>query len=234
MDHLNTHLTEEQIAQCADLLQKQRNIPPVLQQHLDDCSSCKYELISVMELSTANNRSFNLHVQKSWLYAAAASVLILIGTAVYFSLQEKKSPEMPQMVQQELPAPQQPKMEEMQETTPIDSIETPPQPEQLAMYIPNPQLEQLVDRFRDQMRSEMNIREIQMQVNNHQIAISWQQDASEELSFELYDNSGNLRKTLETKSSPLKIENLGDGLYYIKVMNADFDLLQCLKAEIGK
>lgn len=227
------HLTEEQIAQCADLLHERREIPANLQQHLNVCSSCKYELMSVMELSSSNSKFISFRARKGWMLGTAALILILVGTALYFNLQEKKTEEVPQMVQQQsTELENQTETTELKQITPVDSMEVTLQPDQLALYAPNPQFEQLVDRFNDQMRSEINFRQLEIQVNSHQLKLTWQQEAPEDITFEVYDNSGILRKTLETKSSPLIIDKLGKGLYYIKVMNADFDLLQCLKVKI--
>ncbi len=233
MHQLKKHLSEEQIAQCADLLQERREIPTNLQQHLDVCSSCKYELMSVMELSSSNIKVISFRARKGWMLGAAALILILVGTALYFNLQEKKTVEAPQMVQQQsIKLENQTETEEKQQAIPTDTMDVAVQSDQLALFVPNPQFEQLVDRFKDQMRSDIKIRQIEMQVNSQQLKLTWQQSAPEDITFEVYDNSGILRKTLETKSPPLIIENLGLGLYYIKVMNADFDLLQCLKVKI--
>lgn len=231
MNRMITHLKPEEIALCADLLQKHQVVPVQMQQHLDSCNSCKYELITVMELTAGTKENLTVQPQKRWWLTIAAVMILLIGTALYFALREEVPAHSPAMAVQELTLSQPVRPNERVENQELTDAVKPKESatEQLAVFTPDPQMEQLVDRFADQMRSEMHADHFVTQIEGQQLTLSWEQEAAEGLSFELYSNQGTLINTFEKTASPLVVPDLSKGLYYIKVVNRDFDLLQCIK-----
>lgn len=244
------HLTELEVAQCADALVqgKYDALPQVLKEHLSSCDACAGEVAIVAELSgeiekPAINQNVTAKHRKLWIavlggVAAVLLAIVLIGnyyegTFLNFGRQTAHLSDIPSPQQK----PDRTGITTTQEENlkPVDndkivSQQRTAQQESLLAYRPDDELEKLARNFEGVYRgNEISI------VTPHEFNCSpkdllqWNNPDKLMLSVEFYNNKGAIVSTQQTSAESLPIPSLTPGLYYWKLINDHFDLLFCGK-----
>ncbi|MDA3942655.1 MAG: hypothetical protein PF694_03825 [Bacteroidetes bacterium] len=235
MNNLKIHLSPEELALAAEQTVRQKNLPEAVRNHLDNCDSCKYELMTLIELQEGNldHKTVILQRKSSVWFAAAAVILVLLAVGVWWTMNNSPEQSLPldQITQQ---------LEPSDETTNAEVVvkdvfakEENGQPtlnndDQLALaaFAPNLEMERLTKRYQTEMRNAGNA-EVQVDSKMDSLHFSW--NAEGMLIFELYNNEGELLEEIETTARSASFEVKQAGLYYFKLINEDFDLLWCGK-----
>ncbi|MFW6202759.1 MAG: hypothetical protein ACOC30_00510, partial [Marinilabilia sp.] len=63
--------------------------------------------------------------------------------------------------------------------------------------------------------------------------LEWTNKEKEELIIEILDNKGDRILRDVTTGNRYRVENLGNGLYYWKLISSDYDLLFCGRIRVG-
>lgn len=243
------HLTEQEIAQCADalLLGKYDTLPVHLKEHLSSCDSCATEVAVVAELS--GDIGYNVEETKTagkrrslWVVvltsAVASLALLLIGnyflgnpketgwqTALHYNAASDTTgiattrEDVVPHAGEEKPAPGQKKPAKARE-----------EQKQLLAYALHADLEKLADNFKGAYRgNDVSVITPHELVCSPADSLKWNNTDKISLSVEFYNNKGVMVNTAQTTESSLALPRLSPGLYYWKLMNDDFDLLFCGK-----
>jgi hypothetical protein len=250
----NQHLNEEQIAVCAEAMNKgeYHSLPVELREHLKECTECSNLLLLVSETIEEEvvGAKVNSRVEKRKLFlpfSVAASIVVLVAAGFYIKSHQQATvlPEVAEVSDTVLPqktvepvkiVEAKPKKEESAvvttENKPVIK-ETAPNTKEMLAYVPNEDLDKLAQRFSSgALRGDVVEVETatEMKTEKQAIVLQWKNPDKETLIIELYNNKGELVKEYESNSSLLEIKDITtNGLYYWKLINEDFDLLFCGK-----
>ncbi|MCK9452171.1 MAG: hypothetical protein M0Q90_10810 [Bacteroidales bacterium] len=234
MDILKQHLSPEELALAAEYLHKKQALPTEIQNHIDSCASCKYELISVLELSDfeAAQPEIVFWQSRKWLTGIAAVAIILLAIGIYwFLVPQPNLPEkqFTQVIEKEIDS-----VKIIKDSTAeiINKIAV-EKPEKVVLaqadFMPNLELENLVARYQTQLRSA-EISPVVVEKSADGFRFRWEADGI--LVFEIFDNKGVLLQSWETDKQFAVYQTKNPGLYYFKLINEDFDLLWCGSFEL--
>ncbi|MDY0077395.1 MAG: hypothetical protein RBR87_08980 [Bacteroidales bacterium] len=233
MDNLKQHLSVEELAIASELIQKAEELPHDLQTHLNRCTSCKYELMMIMELSDFEMEAAQKKIRqsKNWI-AAAAIGLILLAVGIYWvslppqNFPQKQLTQITNVTADTAALVKNSDTEEIMKT-PVEK------PEKVvlaqASFAPNKDLEQLVARYQSQLRSAGSSPVLVTDLGDG-FHFSW--EATGVFIFEVFDNEGVLLSSEETSKQSAEFQVESPGLYYFKLISEDFDLLWCGSFEV--
>jgi flagellar biosynthesis GTPase FlhF len=111
------------------------------------------------------------------------------------------------------------------------------EPKDRLAYLPDKQLEQLVDRFQNANLRGNEI-EVKTQSNiefqyNDSVKLKWKNPGGQNLIVEFYNNNGEKLFEETTSSEIYSTTKISEpGLYYWKLINSDFDLIFCGKITV--
>ena len=256
------HLSEEQIAQYAEALAQgnQKYLPKTLIEHVKECDHCADEVMSVYEIISQDRSSVSQPKEKrlsvrpvKWV-SVAAGITLLVGLGGYLLFKTDKTNESVLIAdKQELSSDSQPiaQIIEIDDAYKKNTLQMPSDQSEVSgnknngevllaqAFEPNNSLENLASRFeQEQMRSN----DFKLKSEHHKIIppkadieLSWQAPREDELIFTLLNNRDSVIVEKKAGKQGVKVSNVSQpGLYYWKLMNADFDLLYCGKIEIEK
>lgn len=254
------HLTPEQLAVYAEHLQNEnlQNVDASHVAHVKDCDACAHEIIFLTEM-LADENSFKQQTNAktadkknkryiSWL-AAAAVLTILTSLTFLLHTFDKTTPDFAQQAPTDTIV-KQPVIKQntlaKSDTTTTQKNKTPenskpviikPKPKLKLAYVPNNQLEALVQRFDNGALRGIDISvksPTTIVTKSSLVQLSWSNQNKIPLLVALYNNNGEKIKETETTDSVFQIKNtLPAGLYYWKLIDAEeFDLLFCGKIKI--
>lgn len=256
------HLSEEQIARYAEALAsgKQEKLPESILHHVKECDQCADEVVHVHEMlvsgelntSKPAGKKYTLTPVKWISVAAGITLLVGLGGYLYFKSESVMHPEtadnqrsvdqsqhIVEVIEIEDIAKYKDTFKGFDESLKESADKASEDEVLLARFEPDKQLESLASRFeQEQMRSN----DFRLQSDHHlkiqsktSIEINWETAAEEELTFSLRDNRDSLILEKSAGIDGVRLtKELQPGLYYWKLMNADFDLLYCGKIEIAK
>ena len=250
---ISKHLTEEQIAFCAEAVNsgKYYFVAKNIQDHLMQCNECASEVVMVAEISGEVNfeKIKKTKLQKNFkpFFYSIAATFLLFGT-IYIvhkftgslnnvnAISENKSAEESihavdtillknQIEKHNLP---EKTTEKKNPTSNRASTSTDQQ-----AYTTHPQLEKLARNYGGSYRGE-EVKVITEGIisTNKTDSLAWQNSNLELLTIEIYNNKGVLSFSITTTDNSLKIPDLQNGLYYWKLINQDYDLLFVGKIEV--
>lgn len=249
------HLTEQQIAQCADAMAMEEfsRITPAMRTHLEECEECATQ-VNVSTQIVRQNFSDSLVTalgdirnkkshSASWVGVAAA-LIIIVGLAYVFrgNLFESTVP-MAINDDSTFVAPDSITQTETENTNAslavLDTAATnealTQESHQLA-YVENADLEQLTNRFRsanDRGEDIEIITPIDYTTLSSQLTLKWKMMDNSYVNIELFDNTGKKIEEVNSRENSFKpSKTQSPGLYYWKLSNEDFDLLFCGKITI--
>lgn len=240
------HLTEQEIAQCADAIREgsYASLPLAVREHVANCDECANEIAMVVE--TANEidttQKKNGKVVKLWISVsgaiAATVALLIIGNN--FINNPKDSSLSNQLATIDSISQKdssftaiQPKVQtENKEKTAKKTVVV--RKEILAEYKPNKDLDKLTENFKQAYRGDDNIVvQTLSEINIPTVdSLKWINNNSVKLTVMILNNEGKNVQSIETQGNGIKIPTLKPGLYYWKLINEDFDLLFCGKITI--
>lgn len=257
------HLTDEQIALCAEALSKKNvnSLPNSLQQHLNQCDECANQVTLVSELSEsitleAESESKTRKIGLTYRISAAAVILVLIGLGFYKGKPLKQEQSIAQTTVDSIlieKSSSELKTNENVEIAHVENksnnnseIEEPKNPEiiqsetnstELLAYASNADMEKLVERFNSGAMRGNDIKvlsPILVSGKTNEIILEWTNEEEQELIVEFFDNKGNKLNEQTTTQSRIQPKNLTNkGLYYWKLINEDFDLIFCGKIRVN-
>lgn len=236
------HLTEQEIAQCADALisGKYDKLPSGIKEHLAVCNTCAGEVSVVAGLvaevgSSEKEQKTPSRKRRWWIVAltSAAASLALFFIGNYYLNN-------PQQIGQETALHDNAKSDTSAvAVTPDESIsisekENPKkaaaQQKNLLAYAPHADLEKLANNFKGAYRGgEVSVITPQEFTCSPTDSIQWNNKEKIQLSVEFYNNQGAKISTMQTAGNSIVLPHLAYGLYYWKLINDDFDLLFCGK-----
>jgi len=253
------HLTDEQIALCAEAVNHHswEELPAEWRQHVAGCDDCAFQITQVSEL-TETETKIQLPQKKiislvGWS-GIAASMLILITGGYYLLRAPLKSLPQSQAQNSETiktqfrdsstsiklvdPGLNLSQSNSTKTTNKPDIIIQVPsnqkdKPDMLA-YAPQPQMEQLVERFQGSAMRGGNIT-VQSPAtiksgSPETIKLEWENTETQTLLVEFYNNKGEkLFEDQTTQNSYIPSQIKNKGLYYWKLISADYDLIFCGK-----
>lgn len=239
------HLTEQEIAQCADALTsgKYDELPGQIKEHLASCDVCAHEVLMVTDFSEKIKLvSPKRKNKKFWLITssvAAVIAVLVIGNTILNKAQRTEQ----QATVQVLPAQRENTDVSTEKTTlaehlksagkneaPAPQKTTKMQKEELLAYSPNDNLEKLAQNFKGKYRGE----DISV-ITSHEFncsgtdSLRWSNPENIGLTVEIYNNKGIKTNTITSSGNKLALPGLSPGLFYWKLINNDFDLLFCGK-----
>lgn len=241
----HNHLTEQQIAQCAEALKENQYtlLPATLRTHLSECNDCATEVIMIAELleeveTSELKKKSDRNKLKIPFYISVAASILLFG-AIYTYVDFKNSTEskpivanntiniinknedttsiQKQILAQKTETPQKQKKKDLKLTTKTKN--------QLA-YTPNTQLEKLSQNFRGTYRgNEVKIISPSLIESSGETSLNWEKSDEQTLTIEIFNNTGELTYSLKTKTNAINLPPLPKGLHYWKMINEEYDLL---------
>jgi len=237
----NTHLNEEQMAQCADALNNRAYdmLPKDIKVHLEACDLCASEVLSIAEISRHHHdMSIKSTLPKShttvnkslWpLLAVAATVLIFV--LFYFSGFLNPKDETPKVVvdlqkdTNDINLVENLENEHLVKTDVKDELNITDN-KLLAVFEPNENLEKLFINMQGAYRSTI-VKVETPAVFYPQAAdtLRWQNPKDEKLYVEIFDNTEKAIINQKVHADKFSLPKLKNGLYYWKLINEEYDLL---------
>ena len=233
----NQHLTEEQIALCAEhqMNDTYDDLSIEIRNHLQDCKECQLEVLDIIELSEQignpqkKNKFLTLSISISSVAAIVAIVIILI-----LPRQINNSKHIAENIFIDTTLNKQTIKTKKDSATKIKvkTISNVHPTEHLAYYKPNKQLEALIKRTSEAGFRDGNNYKIPttLTFKNHK-TIHWPNKDNESITFEIFSNTNKLVDSEMITSSRFNLPKLKKGLYYIKIINSDFDLLYVVRVK---
>ncbi len=251
MSH-NSHLTEEQIAKCADAIHNNTydSIPEDIRQHIAECNICATEIMIISEISPEVEEELNNKKQKRliinpWFIGATTLAAAALASLVVFEI-TNLSPDNETKQQLTVYSENDNIKAEKDKTEDIDTVlfskkksETEDsinisqiddgriKKSELA-YIPNKNLEQLFQNSKGAYRSvsvEVKTPDTVYIEKNTQDTLSWVNPKNEKLIVEIFNNNEEEILIEETNNEYILTPDLKEGLYYWKLINKEFDLI---------
>lgn len=251
----NKHLTEEQIAQCADAIVdgKYGTLDNYLRQHLAVCDECASEVLSVSDIVVDfkhEAKEVKTIRFKPWV-AAVASVaavgLVFVVVTSVFDFSKSSEPNSQALanvenvgidstiVENDTVDIVVPEKKTTKETPRQASPAKPSDRETFKIvqkdllaeaFVPDKTLEVLFNNFTQTYRGEDVVITTKGIIKRAETdSLKWSNPMGEELYVEFFNNKGTRIITLTKKSAGAHIPELEKGLYYWKLINQDFDLL---------
>lgn len=253
------HLTEEEIAICAEAISSGRYamLEKSFRSHLEACPQCGNEVLMVSEINKQAEASKLINRNRKnkvriLITIASAAALLLFLVMVYF--QSNIFPDQQQFaesVDDSFETTDQGKVDDLRlnavepktsgDSKPEkeivnkdeNSVQKGAQTEQLAHYEANPVLENLYNNYRNSYRSSgfsYSGPGILDYPDSDQL--EWSNPGKINLDIDIFNNRNVKLITLTTAGSVVKIPDLLPGLYYFKIVNEDFDLLYVGKIRV--
>lgn len=251
---IDNHLTEEQVAQCADDIVDGRYeaLNSELRQHLAICDECAAEVLSVSDIVVDSKRLLNTSRKltfRPWIIAitSAAAVGLLffiIGSTLYKKqnsltdiIASTNTLDTARMESQTSLREDQSMDKETVRTTDkrvsANAMLSEQKPTKVVQkdiladaYIPNKTLETLSENFTQAYRSEdIVVNSTGITSNLESDSLKWNNPLGAKLFVEFFNNKDERILTLTDTSSGIPIPELEKGLFYWKLINQDFDLL---------
>ena len=247
MKNIHKHLTTEELATYAQLLQENRveQAEQEIIDHIANCDQCSSEAIElsfvldevseIKQIRKTKSRSLN------YLYwGLAASILIAVFVWLSPAIWQDNSIE--QSAQKEEISVEKDTLNALKKSIEIvlpkgisnnKGIVKPKLQKELLAYQTNKDLELLYEDFKGNMRGEEVVITTKSEINinfGKPILVQWKNTESLPLTIELFDHKGSNILSEETNTSSFNIEQkLKPALYYWKLYNEEFDLLFCGK-----
>lgn len=253
--HENKHLTEEQIAQCADAIVDGRFglLDGSLRQHLAVCDECASEVLSVSDIvvdfkeeaKEVKTIGFKPWVAAIASIAAAGLIFVVVTSVLDFNQDSEQELQalassnnvvadttentieiIDSIVTGKSTAVDLPKQAFQPKTSEKEAV-TVVQKDLLAeAFVPDKTLEVLFSNFTQTYRGEDVVITSKGIIKRTETdSLKWSNPMGEELYVEFFNNKGTRIITLTKKSAGVQIPELDKGLYYWKLINQDFDLL---------
>lgn len=242
----------------AAILGSLESVPDNIKSHIRDCDECADKVLAVMEISEdimsdekyIKTKKYNFTSQK-YILRIAASVLLIFSIGIIYQ-QIKKYPQLKlNTISETIDSTVKPidslnqgilpehkvitkndsgKIKKQLQETSENTLQ---QNKNLLAYAENVDLEKLVKRYTDSsLRGEFNIQTkatIELFVGE-KINLNWKNFDNETLIIEFFNNKGERLFEEEVSVNSYDTDRLNSkGLYYWKLLNADFDLLFCGK-----
>ncbi len=252
--HENKHLTEEQIAQCADAIVdgKYGLLDNYLRQHLAVCDECASEVLSVSDIvvdfkqEVKEVKTIRLKPWFTLIVSVAAVGLIFVVVTSVMDFNHKSVQALQALVSDESSVADTTIKDSVIEDSIVSGnnnvVESPKQvlpkksdkepvkivqKELLAeAFVPDKTLEVLFNNFTQTYRGEDVVITSKGIIKRAETdSLKWSNPMGEELYVEFFNNKGTRIITLTKKSAGVLIPELDKGLYYWKLINQDFDLL---------
>ncbi|MCT4646459.1 MAG: hypothetical protein N4A74_15830 [Carboxylicivirga sp.] len=244
----HNHLTDEQIAICAEALNADRisSLPENICVHLDECEECSHQVLAVSETILELSDSPLIELKKTHhnslkkIIGIAATMAIVLSIGVYLfkiptqeselssnSIIEKTST----IVQSPYEKPDT--LHTIQTKTPENNQLLTSKEKQMLAFTPHMELDKLSERFDASAQRGDEVKVLSQVIGRssvNQIDILWENPDKQSLLIEIYDNRGIKINEIETnnpRACVIKLTN--KGLYYWKLLNEDYDLLFCGK-----
>jgi len=248
MLNIEKHLTEEEVARCADAIREgsYKDLPLSLREHLAECDNCANEVSLVAEFLhelTSEEKKTKMPL-RLWLAissVAAASLIVLVVGSFMWSRGRSDSNYGDLIVSHDTTSRKtdilKSSRDTVKSTTEIKKTENKvvrpkidERKQMLAVFQPNPDLEKLSSNFAHAYRGDEIIVKSPLELKYPAVdSLKWLNSNSTELTIEIFNNKGETIKALKTDGNGVKIPPLNQGLFYWKLINEDFDLLFCGK-----
>jgi hypothetical protein len=258
------HLTEEEIAMCAEAISSGRYalLEKSFRSHLEACQQCGNEVLMVSEINRQTETSdiiIRKRKNKARILIALSSAAALLLLMVVVFLHDNKLSDQQQLTEtvgDSLNKTDHEKFDDLQlnipETKTADDRKSEKEAvkdessgqkvvitEQLALYEPNPVLENLYNNYRNSYRSSGFTYSGHGLIEYPDVMnIEWNNLGNANLEIEIFNNKNLKINTLTSSGNGVKIPDLSPGLYYFKIINEDFDLLYVgkirIKESVGK
>ncbi len=250
MDDIN-HLSEEAIAQAADAVasNKYDHLPNEIKTHLAECDQCAAEVVAISQiLDETQTETRNIPFYKTSLFRATVGVAALLAIVFSFYFIFKTTPEnstrfADQTDTNQVIAPYEKENQPISDTvqsnkpSPETVRQTNPTNDNLLAFNTNEDLEKIYLRYQDGvMRSndvKISVDSLISTSKGKTISISWKAEG-DDLIFELWNNKNQkvLEKTTNSTTGLSLTTPEAIGLYYWKLLNADFELVYCGKIKV--
>ncbi len=253
------HLSEEEIALCAEAIAENRfnSLPESWREHMELCTDCASEVMTVRELlaeteeeSTTAAHPHKKHNLRNLLFIALAAASIATLSIIIFT-PEKSNPDKAEMIAEmdnsiiipdssgNIPTDIAQNPTEIpdanNDTSQKENLHKQKQPEPLiaAAFKTHADLEQLYQDFQGNYRGN-NIAVISTETVNYpeNQCLLWKNPDQQNLVIEIWNNKAKLTEELQSNTNEIKIPELNDGLYYWKLINEDFDLIYVGKIKV--
>jgi hypothetical protein len=245
------HLNENEISKYVDALLdgKEHAEPEHVKKHLAECDECASEVMVVYDVMKEDAQETKVvDIRKSkkpintWI-ALAASVILIVSAAIY--IMTNNNPKQEDIIVEQDPVIIDTTQKEKTHDTfdkeeEVNKVNIPEnnQPLLAEAFIPNEDLEKLVDRFETN-----NFRGDEIAVyssvdttlkSGAALIIELNNTANQMLTIEVFNNKNELEMTEESNNTRIELKHsLGEGLHYWKLINEDFDLIYCGRFRIS-
>ncbi|MFW5793459.1 MAG: hypothetical protein ACOCWC_04175 [Bacteroidota bacterium] len=249
----NNHLTEEQLAICAEAINNKSydSLPKHIRKHIADCSDCANELMIISDISLEVEGDLALEKKTKYIklnpwyigIGSVAAAILIIFIAIEFSnlnkesINENQISDIPAIIDEDLQdhikkteKDQQAIQKDtniIEDTTSHTVVRNDFDKKSLA-YVPEITLEHLFQNMKGEYRSEsVEIKTPHtLQINKSaKDTLRWLNPKNEILFVEIFNNKAEEVLVTETDSESIITPELKEGLYYWKLINKDFDLL---------
>lgn len=252
MDEIN-HLNEEALAQAADAVASNNydHLPNEIKTHLAECDQCAAEVVAISQiLDETHSETISIPFYKTSLFRATIGVAALLAIVFGFYFIFNSSPDNSTRFADQTDTNQviAPNEKENQTSPNFDTIQnnepapkanqrTNPANDNLLAFNTNEDLEKVYLRHQDGVMRSNDVKISADSVisisKGKRLSIAWEADGSE-LIFEIWNNRN--QKVVEKSTNATTGLNLpapeSAGLYYWKLLNADFELVYCGKIRV--
>jgi hypothetical protein len=247
------HLNNEELAMCADFIMEDRfeELPEKYKTHLKECDACSREVNMICSISSDTidqisiKETHRFNIRKVVRVAASIAVITVVGSSVFHIISDRQTiVNETEAFSEELYATNDslPFVNSFFEDTIIEEEKNSVEKEIEAeielnnSFIPNSEMERLVERYskNNVYRSDSSVNDLFIILKGHNGELLIEVITDEVLFIEIIDNEENIIREIDLKKGGNNFDMKVPGLYYIKVMNEDFDLLFCDKITIKK
>jgi hypothetical protein len=253
------HLSEEQIAQCADAMamEEYSRITPAMKAHLAECDQCAEEVNATAQIVRQNfSQSLSSALQEvkygrkssAWWIGAAAALVLLFALGYIFKgnlfpnqnqIAEDPNPTTINIDTNAAQVAEVPASDQTINPIAIDTqkIQQQQSDENAIAFQNNTELDLLVARYAEGALRGDDVEIFtpsKYKATLETIELKWQSDEESYLTIEIFDNQGKQIESIQSKAntySPKQISKAG--VYYWKLINEDFDMLFCGKIEVN-
>jgi len=249
------HLTEGNIAKAAEALAKDEyhNLNEDIKTHLAECDLCAHEVQAVSQWYESNHLTLHQparqRIRSMAIGVAASIILVVVGVQLF----QRNKPSRPTLSTNELktdslvqgeeitktpeaPVAYNAPEESTPDTTESSSIQEIAKDQNLLAYQEHEELEALVKRFEDSALRGEGVKVLSastIEERASDISLCWENPEQEELIIEFFSNQGDKLFEVYSDANSYHPEALTTpGLYYWKMLNAEFDLIFCGRIKI--